>query len=353
MHSAAVISLLAGILLLLAGAVFSKGVLQLLNTKPELLDGAVLYIKIYFCGMPALALYNFGNAVFSAAGDTKRPLFYLTLAGVVNIVLNLFFVIACKMNVAGVAMASVISQYMSVVLIITALIRSSEEYGIRLSELRLEKKRAISILKTGIPSGMQNAIFAVANLFIQVGVNSFDDSVVAGNSAAANADTLVYDIMAAFYTGCGSFMGQNYGARKKKRVLQSYFVSLAYSFGVGLLIGLALMFAGEGFLSLFTNDPVVAQAGMKRLQIMGFSYCISAFMDCTIAASRAMGKSLAPTVIVILGSCVFRIVWVYTVFAHFRTIPSLYLLYIFSWSITAIAEIMYFARIYKKQTALM
>lgn len=352
-HSAAIISLLAGLSLLLIGVTASRGVLGLLKTKPELLDGAVLYIRIYFCGMPALAIYNFGNAVFSAKGDTKRPLCYLTLSGVVNIILNLFFVIVCKMDVAGVAAASVISQYISAALIIRALLRSREDFSLRLSELRLVKKRAVAILKIGIPSGLQNVIFAVANLFIQVGVNSFDATVVAGSSAAANADTLVYDIMAAFYTGCGSFMGQNYGARKKKRVLKSYFVSLAYSFGAGLVIGLLLFVCGDAFLSLFTDNPAVALAGMKRLQIMGFSYGVSAFMDCTIAASRAMGKSLAPTLIVILGSCVFRIIWVYTVFAHFGTIPSLYLVYIFSWTITAIAEIWYFARVYKTQTAMM
>ena len=154
--------------------------------------------------------------------------------------------------------------------------------------------------------------------------------------------------MAAFYTACASFMGQNYGSGNKKRVRDSYFVSLAYSFGIGLAMGLLLVVFGKQFLSLFTNDPEVMAAGMKRLTIMGFSYGISAFMDCTIAASRALGKSLAPMVIVILGSCVFRIAWVYTVFAYFQTIPSLYLLYSCSWSLTAIAEILYFVHAYRR-----
>ena len=166
-------------------------------------------------------------------------------------------------------------------------------------------------------------IFAIANLFVQVGVNSFSATMVAGNSAAANSDALIYDMMAAFYTGCASFMGQNYGAGKKERILKSYFVSLAYSFGVGAIMGLMLVIFGRQFLSLFTNDPEVVKAGMYRISIMGFSYGISAFMDCTIAASRALGKSLVPTVVVIMGSCVFRIIWVYTVFAYFHTIPSL------------------------------
>lgn len=348
-HSSAIVSLLTGIILLLVGVVFSKGILQILKTKPELLEGAVLYIRIYFLGMPALALYNFGNAVFSAVGDTRKPLMFLAVAGVINIVFNLFFVIVCKMGVVGVAAASAISQYISAALIILALFRCREIYALRFSMLRLDQRKALDILRIGLPAGMQNAIFQVANLFIQAGVNSFDAVTVAGNSAAANSDGLVYDVMAAFYTACGSFMGQNYGEKKKKRVLRSYFISLGYSFGIAVLMGSALVFAGFAFLGLFTRDTAVIEAGMNRLVIMGVSYCLSAFMDCTIAASRALGKSLIPTVIVIMGSCVFRIVWIYTVFAHFHTIPSLYLLYAFSWSITAIAEILYFVKVYRTE----
>ena len=350
-HSAALLSLGVGLLLMAVGIGFCKPLLQLLNTKPELIDGAVLYISVYFLGMPALAIYNFGNAVFSAVGDTGRPLRYLTIAGVVNIILNLFFVIVCQMGVAGVAAASAISQYLSAFMIIAALLRCKENYGLRLSALRLKPDKARDIIKIGFPAGLQNAIFQMANMFIQAGVNSFSAVMVAGNSAAANADALIYDVMAAFYTACGSFMGQNYGAKKKHRVLKSYFISLAYSFGIGLTMGLTLVIFGRQFLGLFTTDPTVIEAGMFRLRIMGFSYGFSAFMDCTIAASRAMGKGLVPTIIVLMGSCVFRIIWVYTIFAYFKTIPSLYLLYIFSWSITAIAEIIYFVKIYKEKIA--
>ena len=347
-HSAAIISLVIGFVLALAGIGFSRPLLTLLNTKEELIDGAVLYLQIYFTGIPALAMYNFGNAVFSAAGDTKRPLRYLAAAGVLNVVLNLFFVIVLHMDVAGVGAASAISQYISAILIIRALFCSKESYRLELHSLHLHPDKAKDILRIGIPSGMQNTIFAIANLFIQVGVNSFSAVMVAGHSAAANADALIYDMMAAFYIACASFMSQNFGAGRRDRVLKSYLVSLAYSFGVGLVIGLLLILFGRPFLSLFTSDPQVIAAGMKRLSIMGFSYCVSAFMDCTIAASRALGKSLVPTAIVILGSCVFRVVWVYTVFAYFKTIPSLYLLYILSWSITAVAEIVYFLRVYRQ-----
>ena len=180
-------------------------------------------------------------------------------------------------------------------------------------------------------------------------MNSFDAVVVEGNSAAANADALVYDVMNAIYVACSSFMGQNYGAHKRDRVMKSYFISLAYSFGAGAILGLSLVFFGRSFLAIFTTEPEVIEAGMSRLTIMGLSYAISAFMDCSIAASRGLGRSLVPTIIVILGSCVFRVIWFYTVFAYFGTITSLYLLYAFSWSITAAAEIAYFARCCKKQ----
>lgn len=348
-HSAALISIGVGGLILLAGLLFSKTILELLNTKPELIDGAVLYISIYFLGMPALAVYNFGNAVFSAVGDTGRPLRYLTFAGILNILMNLFFVIVCGLGVAGVAMASAISQYCSALMITVALFRCRDCYGLRLSALRLNHGRAKDIIRIGFPAGLQNAIFQMANLFIQAGVNTFSAVMVAGNSAAANADAMIYDVMAAFYTACGSFMGQNYGARKRDRVRNSYFISLAYSFGIGTAMGLTLVLFGRQFLSLFTSDPEVIRCGMYRLTIMGCSYGVSAFMDATIAASRALGKGAVPTVIVLMGSCVFRIFWVYTVFAFFKTIPSLYLLYVCSWSITAIAEMIYFRRIYKEK----
>jgi putative MATE family efflux protein len=350
-HTAAIISVGIGLFCLLSGSGTARFVLQILNTRPELMDGAVLYIRIYFLGMPALAMCNFGNAVFSAGGDTKKPLWYLMIAGVINVILNLFFVIVCKMDVAGVAAASAISQYISAFLIMRALFKSRESYGMRLRSLRLDPKSSRDILGIGIPAGIQHAIFQVANLFIQMGVNSFSATVVAGNSAATNADGLVYGIMIAFYTACGSFMGQNYGAGKKDRIRKSYFISLAYSFGVGTLLGVSLAVFGRQFLSLFTGDSAVIDAGMNRLVIMGLSYGFSAFMDCTIAASRALGKSLIPTIIVIMGSVVFRVIWVYTIFAYFQTIPSLYLVYIFSWGITATAEILYFAHVYRQKMA--
>ena len=346
-HSGLVVSLAAGVALLLVGLFGSPAMLRLLNTKADLMDGAVLYLRIYFLGMPALALYNFGNAVFSAMGETKKPLAYLSIAGVLNIALNLLFVIVFQLSVAGVALASTIAQCVSAALILRALTKVQDCYALDFSKLGLDAAITRRILLLGVPAGLQNAVFAIANLFIQAGVNSFDTLMVKGNSAAANADAVIYDAMAAFYMACASFMSQNFGAGKLDRVKKSYFISLAYSFGLGLVLGGALLLFGRQFLSLFTTEAAVVDAGMKRVQVMALAYCISAFMDCTIAASRGLGKTVGPTVIVIMGSCVFRVIWVYTIFARIHTIPALYLLYPCSWAITAAAEIVYFVSAYR------
>ena len=348
-HSALLVCLAAGVLLLAVGVAFSPALMRLLGTKPDLIDGAILYLRIYFLGMPTMAIYNFGNGVFSAVGDTRKPLVYLTIAGVLNVGLDLFFVIVWKMSVAGAALATILSQYLSAFLILRALARTEGCYGLQREKLRLDPAMTRSILGLGVPAGCQNAIFALANLFIQASINTFDTVVVSGNAAAANADPLVYDVMAAFYTACASFMSQNYGAGKPERVKKSYFISLGYSFGIGAALGLSLVVFGQAFLSLFTTEPAVAEAGMQRLLVMGLSYPISAFMDCTIAASRGLGRTIVPTFIVIMGSCVFRVIWVYTVFAFFGTLLSLYLLFVCSWTITAIAEGVYFVHIYKEQ----
>ena len=335
-------------LLMIFGILFTPQVLRLINTKDELINGAVLYLRIYLLGMPALAMYNFGNAVLSAAGDTRRPLYYLTFAGILNVILNLFFVIVCNLDVAGVAIASISSQYISALLILRLLLKTDSSFGITLSALHMTRDKVRRILSISVPSAFQNTIFAIANLFVQTGVNSFDHIMVEGNSAAQNADPLLYDLMAAIYTACASFIAQNYGAQKKDRVLKSYFISLFYSFMIGLVLGCALYLFRYPFLSLFTNDREVVDAGIIRLSVMALSYSVSAFMDCTIAASRGLGKTIVPTVMVILGSCVFRIIWIYTIFAYFHTIQSLYLLYAFSWSITALAQIIYFVIIYRR-----
>lgn len=350
-HTSCIICLISGLLILLFGFTFARRILTMMNTKPELIDGAVRYLRIYVFGMPALALFNFGNAVLSAAGDTKRPLYYLSFAGVINVILNLFFVIVCKLDVAGVALASIIAQYISAILVIALLLRSQGNYSLRISELKLSPDKAEKILKISIPSAFQNMLFAIANLFVQTGVNSFDHVVVEGNSAATNSDPIVYDMMAAIYTGCTSFMAQNRGAGKKDRVLKSYGICLFYSTLVGIVLGVSFYLFRTEFLSLFTNDAEVVAAGTTRLSIMALSYAISPLMDCTLAASRGLGKTFVPTILVILGSVVFRLLWIFTIFAYFHTIQSLYLLYAFSWGITGIIELLYFIHIYRHGAA--
>ena len=263
-HSAAIISAVAGVALLLIGLLGSPAMLRLLNTKEDLLPGAILYLRVYFLGMPALALYNFGNAVFSSIGDTKKPLMYLSIAGALNILLNLFFVIVCDLSVVGVALASAISQCVSAFLILRALTRVQDCYALDPHKLQLDPVQAKSILRWACPPGCR-MLFCHCQPVHSAGVNSFDSLMVKGNSAAANADGLIYDCMAAFYMACASFMSQNYGAGRPDRVKKSYFISLGYSFGVGLVLGAALFFCGPAFLALFTTEAAVIDAGMKRV----------------------------------------------------------------------------------------
>lgn len=349
-NSSLVFALGAAILLMLLCFAICQPLLTLMGTKDELIEGALLYVRICALGMPAMGLYNFGSGVLSAAGDTKKPLVILTLSGILNVLLNLFFVIIMKLSVAGVALATIISQYLSAILVMVLLVRSSDtlNLGLRFKGFCVKAEKVKDVAVLGMSAGFQNAIFAIANLFIQAAVNRFPAVMVEGNSAAANADTLVYTMMAAFYVACTSFMAQNWGAGNKERVIRSFRISMIYSFAVGLIMGVLLVLFSDPFLSLFTTDPEVIEAGRIRVLIMGLSYCISSPMDNTIAASRGLGKTAVPTIIVIMGSCVFRVAWIYTVFEYFRTIPSIYLLYCFSWTLTAAAELVYFFRIYKK-----
>ena len=347
-HSSLLLCLGMGLVTCLICVCFAEPMLRLLNTKEDFLPGAVLYLRIYALGLPGMGIYNCGNGILIATGDTKRPLVYLSVAGVLNVILNLVFVIGCRMSAEGVAIASAIAQWVSAGLIFVHLLRRRDACRLELRKLRIHRMAAKRILMIGIPSGMQNAIFAVANLFVQAGLNSFDEITVSGAAAAANADTLIFNMMAAFYTACASFVSRNWGAGRRDRILKSYYISMLYAFLAGAIFGGLMLLLGRQFLYLFASEEAVIDAGMDRLRIMAFSYGFGALMDASIAASRGLGKSIAPTVMVILGSCVFRVIWIYTVFAFFHTVPSLYLLYIFSWVITGIAEFLYFRATYKK-----
>ena len=342
------ICLTAGFLLLLAGLFLTLPLLRLIGTKEELIGGARIYLTIYLLGSPGLAMYNYGNAVLSAIGDTRRPLKYLMSAGVINIILNLLFVIGFHMDVVGFALASIISQYISGVLVLHFLLKSKEVYGLKLREgFAVDRKIAGRVLAIGLPTAIQYSLFAIANLFIQSAVNSFDHIVVEGNSAAMNADNIVYDIMAAFYTACTSFIAQNLGAGKKERIKKVYFLTLTYSCLIAVILGGLLAIFRVPFLHLFTTDEQVIHYGSIRLGIMGCSYWISAFMDDSAAAARGMGKSIIPTAIVIAGSVVYRIIWVCTVFAYYHTLPALYLVYATAWTFTSVLGNVYFYRVYR------
>lgn len=347
------VCLIAGLLMLALGLIFARPLLELLNTRDDLIDGAELYLRIYFLGMPAAALYNYGNGVLNAIGDTKTPLIYLSVAGVLNVILDLAFVIGLGMSTDGVALASMLSQCVSAGLIVRSLMRSTDIYRLNLRELRFYRDKASHVLSIGVPAGLQNAIFSVANLFIQAGVNSFSTVVVEGNSAAGNVDNLVYAVMNAFYIACSSFVGQNYGAGKVDRVRKSYLLTLGYAALAAAVFGGLFLLFGRQFLSLFTPEAEVIDAGLQRIAVMCFSFPLSALMDNTTAASRGLGKGLVPMILVFLGSCVFRVIWIYTVFAYFHTIGSLYLLYPFSWLITGTAEIAYFVYCYRKYVRLL
>ncbi|MCQ2609730.1 MAG: MATE family efflux transporter [Lachnospiraceae bacterium] len=338
--------LFCGIIVGAVGLVFAKSVLLLLGTKPELLSGAELYLKIYLLGMPATAIYNFGNSVYSASGNTKKPLKFLTIAGVVNIILNLVFVIICKMSVAGVALASCIGQYLSAILIIASLCKEEGVIKVNIFNFSLDVEVVKEIFAIGVPAALQNTIFCVANLFVTAGINKLPLVMVQGNSAALNIDPIMYQILDAIYIACATFIGQNYGAGKMDRVWKSFKVTTVYALGVCIFISILLVLYGRQFLSLFTTDPEIVEAGLVRLNIMAYSFPFFFFFDNSVSASRGLGKGTIPTIIIIIGSCVFRVIWIYTVFAYYGTAKSLYLLYICSWIITGAFETLYFVRLY-------
>ncbi len=349
-HSGFFVSIITGLILAIIAISTSYLVLMLLGTKEELIKDAYLYCSIYFLGLPAMTIYNYGNGTLSAKGETKKPLIFLIISGIINLLLNLLFVIVFKMGVAGVATATVISQYISAICILVTLLITKGNHKLIFKGLRTDKRSVKNILSIGLASGIQYSIFAIANMFIQSGINSFDHITVEGISAATNADSFIYETMYAVYAACTSFISINYGAGNKKRIKDTYFITTLYSFLIGLILGSLLFIFGKEFLYCFTNDEVVVDAGLERIKMMAFAYAISAFMDNTTAASRGLGKTFVPTIIVIIGSCIFRIIWLYTVFYYWHTIEALYLLYPISWIITASVEIGYFIHIYKKQT---
>ena len=340
-HTALLVSMAAGMIVLIFGLLFSKGILELLNTKEELLDGAVLYIRIYFLGMPAMALYNFGNAVCSAFGDTKKPLYYLGAAGIVNIVLNLFFVIVCKMDVAGVAAASIISQYLSAFLILRALVKVGGDYALRLSKLRFDKRMAGYLIQIGLPAGFQGVLFALSNVIIQASINGFGETVISGNTAASNIEGFIYVACNAFCQANMAFTSQNYGAGKLERLKPIALCSAACSASVAVIGGMLCWVFGPQLLHIYSNSDTVVAAGMARIAIMFPLYILCGLMDVIVGSIRGIGYSITPMIVTLLGACAFRVVWIATIFRvpRFHTPETIYWSYPISWALTFLTHL--------------
>ena len=340
-HTSFLVCLIAGFLMLALGLIFARPLLELLNTRDDLIDGAELYLRIYFLGMPAAALYNYGNGVLNAIGDTKTPLIFLSAAGVLNVILDLVFVIGLGMSTDGVALASMLSQCVSAGLIVRSLMRSKEIYSLSLKEVRFHKDKAIHALSVGVPAGLQNAIFSVANLFIQAGVNSFSTVVVEGNSAAGNVDNLVYSVMNAFYIACSSFVGQNYGAGRLDRVKKGTWVTLAMGLVYTLATGALLLLGQDAIMHLFTNDETVVFFGEAAMHWFCPFYFLLSILHGLAGAVRGTGASVPPMVVLLVSLCLFRIVWIQWVLPLFSGIEGVFILYPVSWALGAGLMILY------------
>lgn len=335
LHTAISLSIICGFILLVIGQLFSEPMLILMGTPKDILPLSVSYMKIYFCGMPVMLLYNFGAAILRAVGDTKRPLYYLSLAGGINIILNLIFVIRFSMGVRGVAWATNISQAVSAILIIRCLIKNEGPCRLSLSKLCLDKKETSRIAKVGLPAGFQGAIFSISNVLIQSSVNSFGAIAVAGNTATCNLEGFVYNSMNSFHQTAISFTGQNIGAKNMKRVQRVLAICLLCVTATGLGMGLLGFAFGSELLGIYSTDPAVIAFGLRRMAIIFPTYFLCGVMDVMVGSLRGMGFSIMPMTVSLLGACVFRIIWIMTVFAINHTPEFLYVSYPISWFITA------------------
>lgn len=334
-HTAIAVSIVSGVILIVMGFVFSKLMLELMGTPDDVIDKAVLYMRIYFAGMPVVMLYNFGSAILRAVGDTRRPLYFLTIAGVVNIVLNLFFVIVMNLDVAGVALATVLSQCISAGLVLRCLAKSEGGLKLELSKLKIHRKKMLQIFKIGLPAGMQGAIFSVSNVLIQSSVNSFGSIAMAGNAASANIEGFVYNAMNAVYQTNLSFTSQNIGGKKYTRVNRILFACLGTVTVVGMILGFGAYAIGDELLLIYSTDPEVIRFGMLRMSIIATTYFTCGWMDTMVGSLRGMGYSVLPMIVSLTGACGLRILWIFTIFAQQRTLTSLYISYPVSWVITA------------------
>ena len=349
-HTAISVSVISGILLAILGALAAKQILIWMQSPAEVIDLSTLYLRIYFLGMPAMMAYNFGAAILRGVGDTKRPLYYLTFAGLVNVVLNCVFVIVFHMDVAGVALATIISQCISAVLVLRCL--TKEAGGIRLQKeyLQIDKQIFGQILRIGLPAGVQGSLFSLSNVVIQSSINSFGAVVVAGNSAAANVEGFVYVAMNAFAQAIVAFTSQNIGAGKYKRINKTVLTTQLCVLAVGGILGNLVFLLGEPLMGLYTDSAVVVEAGIKRFSVVCTTYALCGMMDVMVGALRGLGYSVMPMIVSLLGACAFRLVWISLLFRSeaFHTIETIYYTYPISWTLTLSVHIICFLVVRKQ-----
>ena len=344
-HCAMAVSVISGLITMAAGLLISRQALVWMGTPDDVIEQAALYLRIYFLGMPALMIFNFGAAILRAVGDTRRPLYILSTAGLINVGLNLLLVIPVKWDVAGVAVATTVSQIFSAVMVVLCLTRAEGSYRYVLRQTRFDKEKFWQMLRHGVPAGLQSSIFSLSNILIQSSVNSFGSAAMSGNTAAANLEGLAYVAMNSMHQTCLTFTAQNVGARRIDRVRRSIWLCLALVTVIGLVMGTLLYLLGPQMLTLFTaaqgTDTTIAAEdilafGMTRMSIIVTTYFICGLMDTLVGAMRGMGSPWMPMLVSVAGVCGIRVVWIFTVFRFWdHTLTSLYLSYPVSWAVTA------------------
>ena len=351
-HTSILLSLIAGLFLVVLGVALANPLLTLMGTPDDVIDQSVLYMRIVFLGMPALLTYDFGAGILRAIGDTKRPLLYLLISGIINVCLNLFFVIVFGMGVAGVAIATVVSQYVSAFLVIRSMMKTSSSYRLRIKELRMEKEMLLQILRIGLPAGIQSALFNISNVLIQSSINSFGSIAMAGNTAASNIEGFVYTSMNAVYQASINFTSQNVGAHNTKRITPVLLSCLMIVSIVGISLSTIVEVFDSELLGIYSSDPTVISYGISRLHVVCMTYFLCGLMDTACGSIRGLGYSMAPTIVSLTGACGLRILWICTAFQIDRTLFTLYLSYPVSWLVTFIAHMlcyMKFSRDWKRK----
>lgn len=347
-HTAITFALISGVVMSFVGIFFAKGALGLMDTPKDVIDQSVLYMRIYFIGMPFFMLYNYGAAVLRAVGDTKRPLFFLIIAGVTNAGLNMFLVIVFHMGVAGVAIATVISQLISCVLVLRCLYKTESTYQLRFSKLTLKWRYLKQIFLVGIPAGIQSTVINFSNVLLQSSVNSFGSIAMAGYTAANNIFGFLYAAVNSVTQACMSFTSQNFGVGKWKRMDKVLINCIILSVSVAVILGGGAYIFGPNLLKVYTSDSEVIQCGMEVLLYTTVTYFMCGLMDLFPGALRGMGHSAVPMILSVIGTVGTRIVWIFLVFPAHRSLDILFISYPASWTITIILQVICFLSVRKK-----